>query len=394
METEAAARRYFEAVAARDLEAMAACWKPGSTDRLIGQADLSVPEGLREWFDELFAAVPDFSLEPLSFTTEDDRCAVRWRATGTFTGPGRFQGLEPTGSLLDIEGCDVVRVQDGLIVHNDAYLDGATIARQLGVLPPAGSPLETRLTAAANARTRLVARASCAAPERIAEGVWLLRGGLFRAMNVYLLEEPDGSGVTAFDGGEKGMAPAILRAAAELGGLKRMVLGHADNDHRGAAPYVGVPVHCHPADVEAAEAGGPRGYWRMDELPLPVRLGHGWLMEHVWEGGPVKIAGTVSEGDEIAGFRVVEIPGHAPGLIALHRERDGVVLVSDAFYMSSLYGRPQPPAIPPDAYNFDSQQARASVRKLAELAPSLAAPGHLGPLTEDVPAELRRAAER
>src|SRR6188474_493752 len=42
-------------------------------------------------------------------------------------------------------------------------------------------------------------RLGCAAPEQVANGVWLLRGGLTRTMNVYLLEEPDGSRVTVYD---------------------------------------------------------------------------------------------------------------------------------------------------------------------------------------------------
>ena len=44
----------------------------------------------------------------------------------------------------------------------------------------------------------------------------------------------------------------------------------------------------------------------------------------------MKIGGTVSEGDEVAGFRVIHFPGHAPGLIGLWRESDRVALVSDS----------------------------------------------------------------
>ena len=32
-----------------------------------------------------------------------------------------------------------------------------------------------------------------------------------------------------------------------------------------------------------------------------------------WDGGPVPIAGTLAEGDDVAGFEVVHLPGHAPG---------------------------------------------------------------------------------
>jgi glyoxylase-like metal-dependent hydrolase (beta-lactamase superfamily II) len=212
-------------------------------------------------------------------------------------------------------------------------------------------------------------------------------------MNVYLLQEPDGSGVTVYDAGEKGMADAVARAAAPLGGIRRVVLGHADNDHRGAAPGIGAPVFCHEAEVEAAERGGHRNYWRMNELPLPVRVLHSTMMRFAWEGGPVTITGTVAEGDEIAGFRVIDLPGHAPGLIGLWRESDGVALVSDCFYMSTMYGRPAPPAVPLEQYNLDTRRARESMRKLAALDPKIVCPGHLGPLTgPNVRAQLERGA--
>jgi glyoxylase-like metal-dependent hydrolase (beta-lactamase superfamily II) len=235
----------------------------------------------------------------------------------------------------------------------------------------------------------------CAAPERVADGVWLLRGGLLRTMNVYLVEEPGGRGVTVYDAGEKGMAAPIAAAARDLGGIARVVLGHGDTDHRGSAPALRAyaDVLCHPDAVPHAQGSGGRDYWRMDQLPLDVRLLHGFTHRFVWDGGPVQIAGTVVEGDVVAGFEVVELAGHAPGLIGLWRERDRVALVSDCFYMTDLHGRPQPPAVPPGPYNFDTAQAKRSIAKLAALEPAIVLPGHRGPLTgPDVVAQLEAAA--
>jgi hydroxyacylglutathione hydrolase len=238
-------------------------------------------------------------------------------------------------------------------------------------------------------------RLFCAPPERVADGVWLLRGGVNRVMNVYLVEEPEDSGVTVFDSGEKGMAAAIVEAARQLGGIKRVVLGHGDTDHRGSAPALRAyaDVLCHPNAVEQAEGSGGRDYWRMDELPLEARLLHGFTHRFVWDGGPVHIDGTVEEGDVIAGFEVVDLSGHAPGMIGLWRARDRVALTSDCFYMNDMHGRPQPPAVPLDAYNLDTAQARRSITKLAALDPAIAFPGHLGPLTgPDVVEQLETAA--
>ena len=156
----------------------------------MGQQELVAPDGIRDYFTTLFAAFPDFEFDVLEVTAYRSRAAVRWRARGTFAGPGRFQGFVPNGARIEIEGCDVVLVADELIERNDAYVDSGDIARQLGFLPPTGSPAESRLAALANARTRLVSRIHARPPERVAEGVWLIRGGFpIKTMNVYLLED-------------------------------------------------------------------------------------------------------------------------------------------------------------------------------------------------------------
>ena len=84
--------------------------------------------------------------------------------------------------------------------------------------------------------------------ERIAEGVWLVRGGFpLKTMNVYLIED-DGGGVTMFDAGIKAMSTGLAAAAATLGGLNRIVLGNSHPDHRGAAPALQMPTLCHPVE--------------------------------------------------------------------------------------------------------------------------------------------------
>jgi len=389
--TEEVALSYFAAVASRDVDAMVACWQVGGVDRLHGQADLVAPDGVRAWFEELFAAVPDAAMEVVSTTTEGDRCAVRWRLTGTFAGPGSWQGFAPTGARLDVQGCDVVQVADGLVAGNEAYVDGMTIARQIGALPPRESGAERGLTALTNLRTRLARRLAAGDPEPIAEGVWVVRGGLpRRLMNVYLVR--DGDGVLLFDAGIKAMTPALAQIAAQMGGITRVVLGHGHADHRGAAPGLGAPVWCHPDEVADAEGDGGAHYFDLSQLDAHGRFLLGRLLP-IWDGGPVSIAGTVSEGDEVAGFRVVHLPGHAPGLIGLWRESDRLALVSDCFYtLDPQTGTPGHPRVPHRAFNQDTEQARASMRKLAGLAPTTAWCGHAEPLRGDVAGQLERAA--
>jgi steroid delta-isomerase-like uncharacterized protein len=152
------ARAYFEAVDKRDLDAMTACWIDGAPDILHGVVELEAPHGIRDWFGNTFAAVPDSRLEILDLVDGDGQVAVRWRLTGTFSGNARFEGLIATGAAIDITGCDVITVEDGKIRRNDAYLNGNQLAQQLGALPPSGSPQERAMIGALNLKTRALSR--------------------------------------------------------------------------------------------------------------------------------------------------------------------------------------------------------------------------------------------
>jgi glyoxylase-like metal-dependent hydrolase (beta-lactamase superfamily II)/predicted ester cyclase len=369
------ARRYFEALAHRDLEAAVAQWAPDSFD------------GVNVRFGELFEAFPDLRIELLDTIAQSGRCVVRWRATGTFLGPARLQGFEPNGGRIAIDGCDVLEVRDDVIVGGDFYLDGAAVIQQLRLIPAPGS-----VAAVANARTWARKALYGAEPEAIAAGVWVLRGGLSRRTNVYLIE--DGGGLTVFDAGSAQMTDAIRAAGARLGGIRRVILGHADCGVRGGAARLEAPIYCHPHERLAAEAATPyRDYWDLSLLRSWARPLYPRLLA-AWDGGPLDLAGTVDEGDEVAGFRVLHLPGHAPGLIALHRAEDGVALVSDLLYtLNPETGLATDAHVPNPAFNLDTDQARESIRRLAELTPTVVWPAHSRPVSgDDVELQLQRAA--
>jgi glyoxylase-like metal-dependent hydrolase (beta-lactamase superfamily II)/predicted ester cyclase len=389
---EGVARRYFEAIDARDLDGAVALWSEGGREHVRGQLDVFAPEGVRAFISELLAAFPDLQMKVVTTTAQGERCAVHWHLHGTFAGPGGFGGIGPTGSVVDLEGCDLLTVKDGLIQANDAFTDSMSFAREIGMMPAKDSPAEQRMTGAFNAKTRVADRLAGGDAELVAQGVWLVQGRLGHC-NVYLIED-DGQ-VTVFDAGTRSMTRSVATAAARLGGIRRIVLGHGHVDHRGAAPGLGAPVVCHPDEVQDAEGSGGWRYWPADlkGLPFPVRPLHRLMVRHAFDGGPVEISGTVKEGEEIAGFTVIEIPGHAPGQIALWRESDRLAITSDAFYTMDLWGRAAPAQLPDAVYNYDSERARASLRKLAALEPAVAWPGHTGSLSGDVRGELERAAE-
>ncbi len=384
------AKQYFDALNAHDVEAAVACWLPGGRENVRGQIDTTAPEGVRDFLNGIIGPFPDFVFNVVEVTVEDDRAAVRWTADATFTG-SPFQGIEATGAKLELEGVDILIVRDGLIVENNAFTDGMTVARQLGLLPPDGSKTDARMKGLFNARGKLTAKLAASEPQRIAEGVWLIRGGFpGKTMNLYLVR--DGDGVMLFDAGVSSMAGAVAIAGARLGGITRVVLGHSHADHRGVAPALGVPVLCHADEVADAEGDGGEHYFKIDQLN---RLGQMLFPKLLasWDGGPVQISGTLAEGDEIAGFKVIHLPGHAPGLIGLWRESDRFALASDCFYtLDPQTGMKGHARVPHAAFNWDTEMARASIRKLAALEPATAWVGHAEPLTGDVRSQLEHAA--
>lgn len=390
-EAEHIARAYFRAIDDRDLDAAVAFWAPGGREHVHGQVDVTAPDGVRAFIGGLLGSIPDLRLEILSTTTEGELCGVMWRMSGTFAGPEPFNGVAPTGDRLTLEGVDLITVRDGLIQSNDAFTDTLMFPRQIGMMPPAGSRAEQRLTGAFNAKTHLKGM-GISEPGLVASGVWVVQGQPGRC-NVFLIE--DEGGVTVFDAGARIMARAIAGAAARLGGIRRVVLGHGHTDHRGAAPALEAPVLCHPDEREDAEGSGGFRYWPdgLVGLPTPQRQIHRLLHRVAWDGGPVEISQTLSEGDHVAGFEVIDIPGHAPGQIALWRESDRLALVTDCFYTLDMWGRSCEPHLPLDIFNFDTEQARESLRKLAALEPAAAWPGHARPVTGDVRAKLEHAAD-
>lgn len=149
---------YFDALGDRDPERAVKTWKPGSIDDFFGIGEMVAPDDIRDYFANLFAAIPDWQFEVLDMIAEGDKVAVHWRARGTFTGTEKLEGFVPNGRSLDLRGLDILTVEDGKIVANFAYTNAMELARQIGALPPSGSGQEKAMAAAFNAKTALVRR--------------------------------------------------------------------------------------------------------------------------------------------------------------------------------------------------------------------------------------------
>lgn len=100
---------------------------------------------------------------------------------------------------------------------------------------------------------------------------------------------------------------------------------------------------------------------------------------------------VLNEGDEVAGFKVIHAPGHARGEVIYFHESDRVAICGDVVrnmsYATSLAGIDEPP----NRFTYDPVENRRSIRKLADLNPSLILPGH-GPEVIDI-ADFERFVE-
>jgi glyoxylase-like metal-dependent hydrolase (beta-lactamase superfamily II) len=203
----------------------------------------------------------------------------------------------------------------------------------------------------------------------IAPDLHLITGRPRYNINVYVM------GTVLVDAGTRHSARNILRHLAGKT-ITAHALTHVHPDHQGASHQLcttlNIPLWCAAAGRHAMESGDLSG-----ELP------DNWitrLLSGIWLGPGHPVARLLREGDDVAGFTVLETPGHAPSHIAFWRQKDGVLLLGDV-----LNNRLNPLGtvglrVPPDIYTPDPALNRQSARKLAALRPRVVCFGHGPPL--------------
>jgi hydroxyacylglutathione hydrolase len=217
--------------------------------------------------------------------------------------------------------------------------------------------------------------------KRLADDLYLLDGFPPFAINVYLM------GDVLVDAGSRHAGKRILR---QLQGrtIAAHALTHAHPDHQGASHEVceklGVPLWCGEADADAMEDG--RIMERQPKHPVNTLIG--W----VFPGPPHPVARRLSEGDTVAGFTVLDVPGHSAGHVAYWRESDRTLICGDVFTnIDTITGVPGLHE-PRKFFSPDPARNRQSMRRVAELEPALVCFGHGRPLRD--PAKLKAFADR
>ncbi|HEY2537690.1 MAG TPA: MBL fold metallo-hydrolase [Solirubrobacteraceae bacterium] len=208
--------------------------------------------------------------------------------------------------------------------------------------------------------------------KQLAEDVHQLKGWPRNAINVYVI------GDVLIDAATRQAEKRIMR---QLAGRKitAHALTHAHPDHQGASHAIcerlNIPLWCGQGDIPAMETPGG----------IKNPKAPGWLnrvQERFWVGPPHPVSRALGEGDEVAGFTVLETPGHAPGHVSYWRESDRTLIIGDVLgNMNFITGIPGLNT-PPDMFTPDPARNRESARRLAELRPALACFGHGAPLRD------------
>ena len=208
--------------------------------------------------------------------------------------------------------------------------------------------------------------------KQLADGVWQLAGFPPNGINVFLLED------VLVDAATRHASRRIVR---ELDGheLSAHALTHAHPDHQGSSHAVceryGVPFWVGERDVEAAEDPDLIGDRQPDHFLAQ-------FFHRTMTGPGHRVDRFLREGDEVAGFRVIEVPGHSAGHVAYWRESDGVLILGDVLnnmdILTSIPGLHEPkPYLTPDP-----AENRRSAKKLGQLEPKLVLFGHGAPLRD------------
>lgn len=218
-------------------------------------------------------------------------------------------------------------------------------------------------------------------------------------VNICLVGKPNSDNFVLVDAGMPYSSDEIISAVEKRYGVnkqpKAIILTHGHFDHVGAIVELvnkwNVPVYAH--ELELPFLTGKESYPKPDptvEGGSVAKMSFIFPVDAINLGDHVKALPTDGTVPFMDGFQWIHTPGHTPGHISLFRERDGVLIVGDAFvtvkqeYLYKVFTQEQEISGPPRYLTPDWEKARESVHKLSNLKPKVAITGHGIPMKGDL----------
>jgi len=210
-------------------------------------------------------------------------------------------------------------------------------------------------------------------------------------LNCYLRLDTDG--VTLIDTGWADSATLIADALTALdrrpADVKRIVLTHFHEDHCGAAAEI-----ADGSDAEVIAGEHDSSYIRGDDAgPLPILTDAERTLRPDFDTAPhgpaCRVDRTVADGDVLdfgGGARVIAVPGHTPGSIALYLPADDAVLTGDA--VAEVNGQ-----VAVGVFNTDRPAAVRAASTLAATGARIAGFGHGEAIIGDAAARIAAAVD-
>lgn len=201
--------------------------------------------------------------------------------------------------------------------------------------------------------------------------------------HVYVLGDPASGDLSLVDAGLVGKGSykvkSITEAGIDLRSIKRVIMTHTHLDHLGCVSEImgqipSLELWVHELEAEPLERGDDRIVYGMDMFKQMCQAQY-----RLKDGDfTFKVTRRLHDDEELTiggeRWKVIHIPGHSPGGIALYSEEKGILIPGDVVYADHAIGRF-------DLHGADGPCLSNSLTRLGGLSVNMLLPGHNRVLT-------------